>query len=203
MDSDTIWRHTDEQRLALADILAGLPEEAWAEDSLCAGWTVRDVAAHLTFSHARIGQVIGPVLRSGFRFNAMIRDSAVRCPLDHDEIIATLRGFVGSRRRAPGVSELEPMADILIHTQDICVPLGIDHAMPPDAAVVAADRLLALPAPFRLRRPYRGVRFEATDVDWTWGSGAVVTGPMRWLLLTVAGRSAAHQHLAGAVQVMA
>ncbi len=199
MDSDTIWRHTDQQRLALADILAGLPERAWAEASLCDRWTVRDVAAHLTFAQATVGDVIGPFLRSGLRFDTMIRQTALRSPLDHDEIVATIRGFVGSRRRPPIVSELEPLADVLIHTQDICVPLGIEHAMPLDAAVAAADRLLSLPVLLRLRAPYRGVRFEATDVEWAWGSGELVRGPMQWLLLTVGGRSAAHAHLTGNV----
>lgn len=199
MDSDTIWGHVDQQRLAVADILAGLPEQSWTEASLCDRWTVRDVAAHLTFAQAGIGQVIGPLVRSGFRFNTMIRETARRSRLGHDEIIATILGFQGSRQRAPGVSELEPLVDVLIHTQDICVPLGIEHAMPLDAAAVAADRLLALPPPFRLRAPYRGVRFEATDVDWTWGRGELVRGPMQWLLLTLGGRSAAHAQLSGNV----
>ncbi len=202
MDSDTVWAHIDEQRHAMADLLAGLPERAWAEASLCDRWTVRDVAAHVTFAQARLGDVVGPLLRSGFRFNTMIREMALRSPLDHDEIIATIRGFAGSRRRPPGVSELEPLADVLIHTQDICVPLGIEHEMPLDAAVVAADRLLALPPALRLRAPYRGVRFEAVDADWSWGSGEVVRGPMQWLLLTVAGRSAAHAHLSGNVDAV-
>lgn len=202
MDQDTLWAHTDQQRLALADILAELPERAWVEASLCDRWTVRDVAAHLTFAQATVGEVIGPLLRSGFRFDTMIRETALRSRLDHDEIIATIRGFVGSRRRPPIVSEVEPLADVLIHTQDICVPLGIEHAMPLEAAVVAADRLLSLPAPLRLRAPYRGVRFEATDVDWAWGTGELVRGPMQWLLMTVGGRSAAHAHLSGNLAAM-
>ena len=35
-----------DERLAFADFLAGLTPEQWAAPSLCAGWTVRDVAAH-------------------------------------------------------------------------------------------------------------------------------------------------------------
>jgi uncharacterized protein (TIGR03083 family) len=202
MDSDTIWRHVDEQRVAVADILAGLPTEAWAQTSLCEAWTVRDVAAHLTLAQAGMRQVIGPLLRSGFRFNTMIRETALRSPLGHDEIIATIRGFVGSRRRAVGVSEVEPLLDTLIHTQDICVPLGIEHPMPLDAAVVAADRVLTIRPPFRLRTPYRHVRFEATDADWAWGEGFVVRGPMQWLLLTLAGRTAAHQRLSGDLEAL-
>jgi len=57
--------------------------------------------------------------------------------------VTTLRGFIGSRRRAPFVSELEPLLDILVHFQDICVPLGIEHPMPIDAAAAAADRVLS------------------------------------------------------------
>ncbi len=37
--------HTE--RAALIDDLAGLTEDQWASPSLCAGWTVHDVAAHL------------------------------------------------------------------------------------------------------------------------------------------------------------
>jgi uncharacterized protein (TIGR03083 family) len=203
MDTDEVWRHIDEQRSALADILEGLPDEAWREPSLCAEWTVRDVAAHLAMSQARVRDVLWPMLRSGFRFNVMVREAARRSPADHEEIIATIRGFVGSRRRAPGVTELEPLLDILIHTQDICVPLGIDHAMPPEAAATSADRVLAIGPPFRLRAPFRGVRFEATDINWVHGDGAVVKGPMQWILLTLAGREVAHSYLEGETRALA
>lgn len=200
MDSDTIWRHIDTERTALCGILDGLPDAQWQQPSLCDGWTVRDVAAHLTFSHARLRDVLGPWLRAGMRNNTMIRDTAVACPLDHGEIIATIRGFVGSRRRAPFITEKEPLLDILVHTQDICVPLGIDHPMPPDAAVVAIERLMQLNrTPFRLRSPLRGVRLAATDADWSWGDGEQIEGEMRWLLLLVAGRDVARDHLTGAV----
>ena len=66
MDSETIWQHVDTERSkGLADLLESLPEEAWG-DSLCDGWSVRDVGAHLTFSHARLRDVAG--LRSGPAF---------------------------------------------------------------------------------------------------------------------------------------
>lgn len=61
----------------------------------------------------------------------------------------------------------EPLLDVLIHAQDIAVPLGIDHPMPSEAAKVAIDRVLQLnrrPG-VRLRRPLRGARLVATDTD--------------------------------------
>jgi uncharacterized protein (TIGR03083 family) len=202
MDSDTIWRHVDTERTALADLLEALPEDAWRTPSLCEGWTVRDVAAHLTFSHAGVRDMLAIAVRSGFRYNAAIRDAALRCPLGHEQIVDTLRGFVGSRRKVPGVSELEPLLDVLVHTQDICVPLGIDHPMPRDAAVVALERVIWWSRRFPLGPRMRDVHLVATDEPWEWGSGRRVEGPVGWLLLAASGRAEAHQHLSGDVRAL-
>jgi len=188
MDNNAVWQHIDSERSRLADLLESLPPAAWEQPSLCQGWSVRDVGAHLTFSHARVRDVIWPAVRTGLRYNAMIRYAAVRSPLTHEQILATLRGFVGSRRRAPFVTDLEPLLDVLVHSQDICVPLGIDHQMPVDATVAAADRVLCLRGPMRLWEPPRGVRLVATDADWVYGDGAVVNAPIQSHLLTLTGR---------------
>lgn len=197
MDSDTVWQHIDTERAWLTDLLETLPEDAWRHPSLCEGWTVRDVAAHLTFSQARVRDVLGPMVRSGFRYNTCIRDTALRSPLTPAQIVATLRGFVGSRRRVVFISDLEPLIDILVHTQDICLPLGIEHPMPPAAAVAATDRVLSMPRPLRLWTPPRGVRLVATDLDWAHGQGREVQAPMQTHLLTLTGRlrpTALHEH---------
>ena len=199
MDSDSIWRHIDTQRSALADILETLPEEAWRTPSLCAAWTVRDVAAHLTFSHAGLRELLGTAVRSGFRYNATVRDAALRSPLSHEQIIEKLRGFIGSRQTVPFVSEQEPLLDILTHTQDICLPLHIDHPMPTDAAVVALERVIWWSRRFPLGPRLRDVHLVATDVAWEWGSGRRVEGPIPWLLLAAGGRASAHEHLSGQV----
>lgn len=188
MDSDALWQHIDTERSWLADLLESLPETSWDRPSLCEGWTVRDVGAHLTFSHARLRDVAWPAVRTGFRYNAMINYAAVHSALTHQQIVATLRGFVGSRRRAPFVTELEPLLDILVHTQDICMPLGVDHPMPVDAAVAAADRVLALRGPMRLWKPPPGARLVATDAHWSYGAGPIAEAPMQTHLLTLTGR---------------
>lgn len=203
MDSDTIWRHIDTQRMALCDLLATLTDEQWRHPSLCADWTVRDVAAHLAMAQVRLREVFVPWMKTGFNSNLMISQYALASPLTADECIATIRGFAGSRRRAPFVSEREPLLDVLIHTQDICIPLGIDHPMPADAVLDALDRVLQLSTgPFRLRPPFQGVRLVATDADWSWGEGETVEGELRWLLLAAAGRRAAHDRLRGTVDAL-
>jgi hypothetical protein len=54
---------------------------------------------------------------------------------------------------------------------------------------VAADRVWQRSFPFRARQRLRGLRLIATDVSWTAGAGAPVTGPMESLLLVLTGRS--------------
>lgn len=188
MDTDTVWQHIDTERAWLADLLESLPQEGWQQPSLCEGWTVRDVGAHLTFAHARVRELLWPVVRAGFRYDAIIKDTALRSSLTQEEIVATMHGFVGSRRRVAFITDLEPLIDILVHTQDVCVPLGIDHPMPPDAAAAAADRVLSTPPPIRRWKPPRGVRMIATDIDWAYGAGEEVRKPMQSHLLTLTGR---------------
>src|SRR5919112_823166 len=120
MDSDTVWRHMDDERAWLADLLESLPPEGWQRPSLCEQWTVRDVGAHVTFAHARVRDLVWPAVRAGFRYDAIVRDAARRSPLTHEEIVAKLRGFIGSRQRVAFISDLEPLIDVLVHNQDIC-----------------------------------------------------------------------------------
>ena len=190
MDSDTVWQHIDNERAWLADLLESLPQEAWQQPSLCEGWRVRDVGAHLTFAHAQVRDLLWPAVRAGFRYDALVRDTALRSPLTREQIVATLRGFVGSRQRVAFITDLEPLIDILVHIQDICRPLGIDHPMPPDAAAAAANRVLSTPRPMRRWKPPRSTRLVATDVEWAYGSGDEVRAPMGSLLLTLTGRRA-------------
>jgi uncharacterized protein (TIGR03083 family) len=191
MDTDTVWQHIDAERSWLADLLESLPGEAWQQPSLCAGWTVRDVAAHLTFSQARVRDLLWPAVRAGFRYNALVRDTALRSPMTRAEIVATLRGFVGSRRHVAFITELDPLIDILVHTQDICRPPSIDHPMPPDAAAAAADRVLSTPRPLRRWNAPQGVRLVATDTEWSYGTGREQAAPTQAHLLTLTGRQTA------------
>lgn len=203
MDSDTIWRHTDNERMAVADILEGLTDAQWRHPSLCSEWSVRDIASHMTFAQVTLLEALVPALRAGFRSNAMVRDMAIRNPGSREEIIARIRSFVGTRGKPPFVSEMEPMIDVLMHTQDICVPLGIEHEAPAEAMMASIERLYEVnEGRFRLRRSLRGIRMVAVDEGWSFGSGRVVEGPLKWLLLAAGGRQVAHEHLTGDVEAL-
>ena len=52
--------------------------------------------------------------------------------------------MAGSRRHAPGITDMEPLLDVLVHGQDIAVPIGRPRTMPLDAAAAAATRVWTL-----------------------------------------------------------
>jgi uncharacterized protein (TIGR03083 family) len=190
MDNSQIWAHIDEQRADLADFLDTLTPEQWETPSLCPGWTVRQAAAHITQSSTNWGRLSFELLRSGFRFNALTlrlgRDDS-RKP---EEITAALRAMVGGRRRPPGTAVADPLADVLVHGQDIAVPLGIPRTMPAPAAVIAAERLWKMGFPFNARKRFPNVTFTATDADFSVGDGHVVRGPIQDIVMTLSGRRA-------------
>jgi uncharacterized protein (TIGR03083 family) len=198
MHTDDVWRAIDAERAGLADLLDELAADEWATPSLCEGWRVRDVAAHLTLSHMPPATAVVEALRARGSFDRMVHDSAVRqAALPCEELPRRLRAMVGSRRKIPFVAPLVPLLDVLVHGQDIAVPLGRTRLMPPKAAAAAAQQAWDTAFPFRARKRLAGYRLTATDTDWTVGDGAPVEGPIAALLLLVTGRSAAADQLTG------
>lgn len=201
MNRDQIWQAIDAQRTSLTDLLEHLADDEWLQPSLCAGWTVRDVAAHLTLQQLGPGATLGMMFRWQGSLDRTIQHAArLRAvTLATRQIIAEIRGMIGSRRHTFGVTYLETLTDILVHSQDIALPLGRSLAMPPDAAAVAASRVLSMrwPPPLPSARKMAGVRLSATDTSWSAGDGPEVRAPMAALLLVCCGRLAALPQLSG------
>ena len=199
MDTDEVWRVIDAERVSLAGLLDGLTAAQWQAPSLCAGWRVSEVAAHLTLAHMGVGGAAVAFTRARLNFDRMIYDTARRQAkrLPAQRLTGQLRAMAGSRRKAPGISHLEPLIDVLVHGQDIAIPLGLERSMPAEAAMTAASRVWPDLYPFRAASRLRGLRFAATDCDWAAGEGLVVTGPIDAVLLALTGRPAAITRLSG------
>ena len=201
MNPDGVWEAIDTQRGGLCDLLADLGDDEWRRPSLCADWTVRDVAAHLTL------QQLGPVgvLAQMFQWRGSLDRTTAHAArvravaLTTEQIIAEIRATIGSRRHIFGVTYLETLCDILVHSQDIAIPLGRHLDMPADAAAVAAGRALSMrwPPPLPSAKKMAGFRLTATDTSWSTGDGHTVRGPMAALLLVCCGRLAALPQLSG------
>lgn len=193
MDKQDLWRHIHAERAALAALLMDLDEEDWRRDTLCPGWTVHDIAAHV-ISTPQIGwgQLPGMMARNlGRGYNAMIFREVKRLSAreTRESILGDFERYATSTRHVPTTTSVEPLVDALLHHQDIARPLGRQHAMAPDAAALAADRVRRLAPLMGTSRLLRSVRLVATDVDWQRGRGPTVTGPMQELLMLASGRS--------------
>jgi len=191
MDKDTSWDIVDQQRAAVCDVLDSLGPQEWDTPSLCAGWTVRDVAAHLSMAAtARPREVLGYVVRARGSFDKMILTSAVDRARTRstERIVADLRGVLGSRKLAPGTFWRDPLLDVIVHGQDIVRPLGRTIVPPVEAARTAADWAWQRRFPFFPARRLAGVRLVADDTSWARGAGAELRGPVLSLLMLSTGR---------------
>ena len=206
MNPDEFWAAIDTQRLRTTELLIELTPQEWATPSLCDGWTVRDVAAHLSLQQMTLGAALLGALRHpgslNHVINASARDRATRPP---ERLISEIRGMVGSRRHNVGVTPRETLIDIVVHGQDIAVPLGRTLTVTPWAAMTTAEQLW-LSRSTRIGRlkakvfadlDHRGLRFVATDAHWSAGDGDEVRGPLLSIVLVLAGRPVGADALEG------
>lgn len=180
------------EREDFADLLAELTPGEWAAPSLCAGWSVRDVAAHcISFEGIPPRGLAARFLRGRLqtdRINAhAVADLADRSP---QQIIAAFRDNAEPHGLTAGFGGRIALTDNMIHQQDIRRPLGRPRRVPPDRLRVALDFVRFAPT-IRGAWRTRGVRLVSTDLDWSFGRGPEVCGPAEALLLLMAGRRAA------------
>jgi len=201
MDVDEKWRTIADQRVVLADVLAGLTPQDLDHPSLCGRWRVRDVAAHvaLTPCSPGVSRILAAAVRARGDFDEVNRAMAVgHAERLGTDLAAELRAVADSRRK-PAITTLDNLLfDTLVHVQDVAVPLDVEVVMPREGAREGAERVWRMGWPFWARRRLRGMELTATDTSWTRGHGDAVRGPIRDLLLLLTGRTeAALPHLVG------
>lgn len=200
-----VWTIVHAERAALIADLEGLDGEAWDIPSLCEGWTVRDVAAHLVDSAltTRIGFVSG-LVRARFDFDRQNeRGIEKHRGVDPSDTLRRMREVVSLRSTAPAPLDSR-LVEAIVHGEDIRRPLGIAHTYPAEAVVRALRLQTRTPESFGgAKELVRSVTLDATDADVSVGEGPVVEGPALSLLLVATGRDVAVDELSGpGVQVL-
>jgi uncharacterized protein (TIGR03083 family) len=190
------WSGVKWLRLEVADLLATLPETDWDTASLCQGWRVRDVAGHLSIiTTVTTWDMIAAVPHAGLDANRINTHLAVRQGSRHpDEIVAAIRAHADDRCTARVLDARNSLFDIIVHSQDIAIPLGKDLAVPSEHTRRGVQRVWEMGWPFHARRRFSGLTLRATDTDWTVGAGPEVTGTALSLLLLLTGRTTAALH---------
>jgi uncharacterized protein (TIGR03083 family) len=192
MNREWIFAAAADERRRIARLLDELDEAELATASLCAGWDIKTVAAHLvstltdgTAAFVRLAVRHGSLARA---IDELAHRGAQR-PVA--EIVATLRRCADQRISPPLAGPLDPLADILVHSGDIRIPLGLPFDVNPKRASAALDFLTGpLPFGFVPRGRLRGLRLRATDSGQAWGNGAEVGGPAGALMMAACGRTA-------------
>ena len=193
------------ERLSLLELLEGLPAEEWAVPSLCAGWTVHDVAAHLAWAPVvGVSESALGLVRAGLRMNRFIADSAVRWSgRGRDAILTQLRDNARTGVAPMGMPRESALTDAIVHALDVRLPVGRPRAVPPEAFVPAADWLLGLRWPMTMttggstRHRVAGVRLVAGAADWSHGTGPEAHGSTAALMLLLTGRPVSPGELTG------
>lgn len=200
MDAESSWRVIEQERLSLADLLEDLTDEQWNAPSLCDGWRIKDVAAHVALAPQPPSPLTMVVegIRAGGRFHKLNHDFSVRhAERPGVDLVVELRAHAASRQLPKVTNVRNILFDILVHGQDIAIPLGIPRDMPLDAARAGVERVWTMGWPFGVKRDAKQFRYVATDVEWRAGRGPEVTGPVAALLLLLTGRPAALSRLSG------
>ncbi|NEA31425.1 maleylpyruvate isomerase family mycothiol-dependent enzyme [Streptomyces sp. SID13031] len=195
-----VLRWVEAERLSFAELLEDLSDDEWAADSLCAGWTVLDVAAHLTLSTRMTrGMSVWGAIKARGSFDRMVAELARRRATQYSrsELTGQIRATAGSDRRAPGAGPLDPLLDVLVHGQDIARPLGRARAMPMEPAIAALEHVRTS-AFYGARKRLRGLKLVATDAAWSGGDGTgELHAPLSDLILLATGRPAALPNASG------
>jgi uncharacterized protein (TIGR03083 family) len=194
------WTSLKNGREAFADYLTTLAPDDWNRPSLCAGWTVKDVAAHMLVIPTKPkGTIFRHFLASGFNLDKMNAGfvTAIAASMSTSDIASATRSSAGSHGRPPGLPLPGVFNELVVHSLDIADAVGKPFALPTADYVASLEHLKATQPVFKSKERVAGLRLRATDAEWSSGDGPLVEGPIQQLVLAVAGRPSAIDRLSG------
>lgn len=193
-----VRRLARDERADLASFLATLPPRQWQTPTLCAGWRVRDVVAHIiSYDGLDVRGLLARAVQGRFRLShvnavALARYST-RSP---EQLLALLADRLQPQGLPAALGGRVALVEGVIHHQDIRRALGQPRAIPPERLQIALRWALIAPdigGAWRIR----GVRVVATDLSFSAGVGPEVRGAAEALLMAVAGRRGIAGELSG------
>jgi uncharacterized protein (TIGR03083 family) len=202
MNTDDLMPVIAAERRVFAAVLEGLTEPDWDAPSLCTGWRVREVVAHMTM----------PFRYSPPRFLAELARSRGNFPRMSDRVarrdarapIGTLldgwRANVDNTWKPPGGGLPGALTHDVVHGLDITIPLGIEHPVGEPALRVVLDNATSPLNRKHFGIDLTGIRLEADDLDWAHGEGEPIRGAARHLLMVLMDRRLPAGVLSGAQQ---
>jgi uncharacterized protein (TIGR03083 family) len=177
-------------RRELAWVLSELSPGQWQAPSLCTGWTVAHVAAHVTMPFRITAEEFARgVEQAGGDFTTFSDAVAERdSKLSAADLVAMLRDNAETPWSPPGGGLAGALSHGIIHGLDMAWPPGIRYPIADQAMTAVLDLMVSPRDRSVFGVPLDGIELRATDLDWCAGAGAPVIGTSRDLLLLITGR---------------
>jgi uncharacterized protein (TIGR03083 family) len=185
---------------ALAELLSTASDAAWNTQSLCEGWRVREVVAHMTMpARYSAAEFMSELERCAYDFSRLSNEVAGRdAAVPSSELVGDLRSEVLHHWTPPGGGYHAALNHVVIHGLDVSVPLGEPRLAPDQTIRVILEDLTTGGAHEHFGIDIEGRMFEATDLDWKYGSGLALIGAGEDLALAMCGRKVPSGRLDGA-----
>jgi len=191
------WDLAGAARTEFADMLDGLSEEQLNGTTLCDKWTPLDIAGHLvSFVELSLPSMMFNMAKAGFNADkAWIALADKYKDMGAPAISASLRANAEKTAPMPMFASGVVVNDVCVHTQDVRRGLGLDGTLNADALRHALD-FCTVHKQGKIHvepKHIAGLRLEATDIDWSWGEGALVSGPAEAILMGINRRDVASE----------
>ncbi len=175
--------------VGLADLLAAGPAGSWDAPTLCAGWQVRHVVAHVTMPARLSAEQFGAEMAAARGDFGRLSDTVAArdAALPAADLLGALRSPVLHGWQPPGGGAAGALTHAVVHALDVTVALDRPPVAPADAVAAVLDQLTAADGAV-FRTDLTGVGVEATDTAWSWGSGEPVRADSGQLVALLAGR---------------
>lgn len=174
----------------LADLLSAASADTWDSPSLCEGWAVRHLVAHLTMPARLTPEQFGAgMAAAGGDFTAFSDGVAARdAALPVAELLDQLRSPTLHAWQPPGGGAAGALSHAVIHSLDATVALDRAAVAPVEARTAVLDQLTAADGTI-FGIDLTDVRLEATDSEWSWGSGQPLRADSGHLVALLSGRT--------------
>lgn len=174
----------------LAGDLASASPDTWDAATLCEGWRVRHVVAHVTMPVRLTPEQFGAEMAAARGDFTVLSDTVAArdASLPTTELLGQLRSSELHAWQPPGGGAAGALSHAVIHGLDITIALDRPPVAPPEAMLAVLDRLTAAEgATFGV--DLTGTRLEATDTDWAWGDGERLSAETGALVALLSGRT--------------
>ena len=174
----------------LADLLSDSAVDTWDAPSLCEKWLVRHVVAHVTMPARLTPEQFGfEMVAAGGDFTVLSDTVATRdAAMPVADLLDQLRSPRLHAWQPPGGGAGGALSHAVIHSLDVTIALDRPAVAPAEAAAAVLDQLTAANGT-GFGVGLTGIRLEAADTDWSWGSGHLVCADSGSLVALLSGRT--------------